>query len=91
MLRLYVRFANRQRWQEIANGPFPVTAEQIAEARRRYAAEVAACFDPFAGVRMAPQSSARSILRDVAPALSEFDAVGVGMVVVAPFWRAVAG
>lgn len=86
-LRLFIRFAKRQPWQEIQNGPFPVTAEQLTEARRRYQDEVSACFDPFAGIRMSPQTSAREIVRDVAPDLSDFDAGMIGLAVCAPFVR----
>lgn len=89
-VRLFVRFAKRKPWEEVMNGPFPVTADQVAEARRRYAAERAAAGDdPFAGCRTSALTTARDILRDVAPQLSAFDSGMIAYAVAAEFWKAV--
>lgn len=81
MIHIQVFDQTRKRWTEIPNGPFPITTEQLAEARRRYKAEWDACTDPLSGVRMSPQTTARAILRDVVPTLSDFDAGMVGFAV----------
>lgn len=54
-------------------GPFPITAEQLEEARRRFKAEYDAATSPFAGVRQSPATTARAILDEVCPTLSSFD------------------
>ena len=67
-------------WRELENGPFPITREQLDEARHRYAAEWAEA-GPFSGPRVAPQTTARAILREVAPHLTDFDAMMLGFAV----------
>jgi hypothetical protein len=81
VIRIQVFDQTRRRWTEIPNGPFPLTTEQLQEARRRYKAEWDACTDPLSGVRMSPQTTARAILHDVVPTLSDFDAGMVGFAV----------
>lgn len=70
----------RPGWRRLDNGPFPISREQLDEARRRYREE----WDrtaPLSGVRVAPQTTARAILHDVAPRLSNFDAMMLGFAV----------
>lgn len=80
MIRVSVFDATRRRWTEVPNGPFPITAEQLEEARRRYQAEWAICPD-LSGVKVSPQTTARAILRDVCPTISDFDAGMLGFAV----------
>ena len=63
------------------NGPFPITREQLDEARRQYKAEWDACSDPLSGIKMSPQTAARDILKNVAPKLSDFDKGMIGFAV----------
>lgn len=70
-------FVNRQR---VPNGPFPITQQQLDEARRRYREEWAATPD-LTGVRVSPQTTARAILREVVPGISDFDAGMIGFAV----------
>jgi hypothetical protein len=70
-------FVNRER---IPNGPFPITREQLEEARRLYREEWARTPD-LTGVRVSPQTTARALLRDIVPALSDFDAGMIGFAV----------
>lgn len=69
-----------RRYVEIENGPFPLTLAQLDEARARFKAEFDAA-KPLHGARHAPQTAARSILREVVPSLSDFDALMVGFAV----------
>ena len=80
MLRITVFDQTRRRWAEVPNGPFPITAAQLREARRLYQAEWATCPD-LMGVKVSPQTTARAILREVVPGLSDFDAGMVGFAV----------
>lgn len=77
-LRLWVK--EGRTYHEIQNGPFPITPEQLSEARALYAAEYASA-KPLTGARIAPQTTARDILAKVAPQLSAFDALMVGFAV----------
>lgn len=81
MIRITVFDQTRRRWVDIPNGPFPITTEQLAEARRLYQAEWDACTDPLAGVKMSPQTTARALLHQVCPTLSDFDAGMIGFAV----------
>jgi hypothetical protein len=83
MLRLTVFDASTRRWTVVENGPFPITQDQLMEARRRYEAEWYAC-DDLSGVKMSPQTTARAILHEVAPQLSDFDAMMIGFAVSNP-------
>ena len=74
MLELFV---NKQR---VPNGPFPITREQLIEARKRYREEWARTPD-LTGVKVSPQTTARAILRDIVPTLSDFDAGMIGFAV----------
>jgi len=69
-----------RRWTLLDNGPFPITEDQLGEARRRFQDELAACPD-LSGVKMSPQTTARAILHEVAPLLSDFDAMMLGFAV----------
>ena len=85
MIRIFVREENyakkgRGRWKEVPNGPFPITPEQLAEARRRYQAEWSVCPD-LSGIKVSPQTTARAILRDIVPNISDFDAGMIGFAV----------
>jgi hypothetical protein len=80
VIRIDVFDQARRRWTNVPNGPFPITREQLDEARRRYRAEWDVCPD-LSGVKVAPQTTARAILKDVAPALSDFDAGMIGFAV----------
>ena len=80
MISIQVFDQTRRRWTEVPNGPFPISREQLAEARRLYQAEWAACPD-LSGVKVSPQTTARALLRQVAPALSDFDAGMLGFAV----------
>jgi hypothetical protein len=80
MLRIHVFDSTKRRWVEIPNGPFPITPEQMNEARRRYTEEWNRCA-PLEGVRMSPQTTARDILKDVAPHLNDFDRGMLGFAV----------
>lgn len=80
MIRIFVK-PPRSQWQEIPNGPFPISLEQLTEARRLYKAEWDATTDPLAGVHMSPQTTARDILKQVAPSLSDFDRGMIGFAV----------
>jgi hypothetical protein len=79
-LRIHVFDQTRRRWTEIPNGPFPITREQLDEARRLYQAEWAICPD-LSGVKMSPQTTARALLHQVAPQLDDFDAGMIGFAV----------
>lgn len=81
MIRVTVFDQARRRWIDVPNGPFPITPAQLEEARRLYKAEWDATTDPLAGVHMSPQTTARDILKQVAPQLSDFDAVMLGFAV----------
>jgi hypothetical protein len=70
-------FVNRER---VPNGPFPITPAQLAEARRLYREEWNRTPD-LTGVRVSPQTTARAILRDVVPGISDFDAGMIGFAV----------
>ena len=80
MLQIHVFDRTQRRWVEVPNGPFPITREQLAEARRLYQEEWAVCPD-LSGVKMSPQTTARALLRQVAPTLTDFDAVMLGFAV----------
>ena len=79
-VRIEVFDQTRRRWAEIPNGPFPITEDALQEARRRYQAEWAVCPD-LSGVKVSPQTTARALLRDVCPGLSDFDAGMLGFAV----------
>lgn len=81
MLRVHVFDQTRRRWAEVPNGPFPITQEQLDKARRCYKAEWDACTDPLSGIKMSPQTTARAILHEVVPNLSDFDAGMLGFAV----------
>lgn len=78
-LRIWIREGRRD-WREIENGPFPITLEQLTEARTRFAKELREA-KPLHGANHAPQTTARAILREVAPSLSDFDALMIGFAV----------
>lgn len=78
MLRLYIK--EGREWREVENGPFPISADQLSEARTRFAAEWKAA-EPMTGARQSPQTTARAILAEVAPKLSAFDALMIGFAV----------
>lgn len=82
MIRIHVydRQLTRPEWREIPNGPFPLTEEQLMEARRRFQAELAVCPD-LSGAKISPQTACRAILKEVVPTLSDFDAAMVGFAV----------
>jgi hypothetical protein len=61
----------RGRYRRVPNGPFAITPEQLEAARRRF--RLAQDADTLGGARMAPASTAREILSEVAPALTDFD------------------
>ncbi len=82
-LRVWVREGPRGPWKEIPNGPFPITRAQLEAARTRFAAEYEKC-SPLEGARVAPQTTARAILRDVVPTLKDFDALMLGFAVTNP-------
>ena len=63
-------------WQELP-GPFPITKEQLSHARAIFADELSNS-PPLGGANVAPQTAAREILSQVAPALSSFDRGVVG-------------
>jgi hypothetical protein len=87
MIRIRVKDEATRRWVDVPNGPFPVTREQLDEARRQFRAEwVAANADanPLAGIRLSPQTTARDILKKVAPHISDFDRGMIGFAVSNP-------
>lgn len=80
MIRVFVFDTTRRRWTEIPNGPFPVTREQIAEAQRLYQDEWSRTPE-LTGVRVSPQTTARDLLKHVAPHLNDFDRAMLGFAV----------
>lgn len=80
MIRIWTSSAPRAKFEEIPNGPFPITREQLDEARRRYREEWNKC-KPLEGVRISPQTAARDILQEVVPTLSAFDRGMIGFAV----------
>ena len=59
-------------WRELPNGPFPITQDQLDQARSLFAEEWNKD-ELLTGAKNAPQSAARDILSQVAPQLSSFD------------------
>lgn len=82
--RVYTKASPRGRWEEIPNGPFPVTPETLIAARAQFAEELARS-GPLVGVRASPQTVARAILRELAPRLSSFDAAMLGFAVTSAY------
>jgi len=80
MIRIHVFDQTQRRWTEVPNGPFPIASADLLEARRLYAAEWAVCPD-LSGVKVSPQTTARALLRQVCPTLSDFDAGMIGFAV----------
>lgn len=72
MIEIFARGKGERAYTLIPNGPWPVTREQLDEARARFQAEQASC-PPLEGVNMAPATTARTILAEIAPHLSAFD------------------
>jgi hypothetical protein len=80
VIQIEVFDQTRRRWTAIPNGPFPISEAALHEARRRYQAEWAVCPE-LTGVKVSPQTTARALLREVAPHLSDFDAGMLGFAV----------
>lgn len=75
-----IEVKERGRWRRLPNGPFPITEAQLTEARKRFAEEQSKA-TTFAGARMAPVTTARQILSEIAPALDSFDLLNLGFAV----------
>ena len=88
MLRIWIHeFERSRKWTEIWNGPFPNTRAQLDEARRRFQEEwkrMGADDNPMAGIRLAPQTTARAILDEVCPGLDSIDKGMIGFAVSNP-------
>lgn len=83
MIRVQVfdtSIGRRGKWVEIPNGPFPITRAALTEARRLYKVEWDRT-EPLCGVRVSPQTTARALLKQVTPHLSDFDAGMLGFAV----------
>lgn len=78
MLRLWVK--EGRAFREVDNGPFPLTVTQLDAARAWFADEAKRC-NLLSGANHAPQTTARAILKQVAPKLSDFDCLMVGFAV----------
>ena len=78
MTRIFIR--NGRTWNEVPNGPFPITPAQLEACRASFQAELAAA-PALGGARMSPQTAARDILRTQVPQLSDFDRMMVGFAV----------
>lgn len=74
------------RWIEMLNGPFPITVSILRQCRERFGGEVAKKPGLF-GVGHAPQTTAREILGELAPALDGFDRLALGFSVVSTHCR----
>lgn len=79
MLRIWIKEKGFG-WQELQGGPFPITQQQLSEARVIFANELSNSL-PLGGARAAPQTTARDILSEVAPELSKFDCTVLGFAV----------
>lgn len=77
-LRIWVK--EGRQWNEVPNGPFPITPAHLIEARKRFDIERKAA-KPLHGANHAPQTTARAILHDICPKLSNFDALMIGFAV----------
>lgn len=81
MLRIWVKTPDgngkRMRWEEIPNGPFPITAAELEEARKRFAGKraMAKDIDQLGGCWV---TEARSILKQICPHLCSFDLLCLG-------------
>ena len=67
-------------WRELPESPFPITKEQLAQARNLFKNELSKS-PPLGGANMAPQTAVRDILSQVAPQLSAFDCGVLGFAV----------
>lgn len=77
-LRIWIK--EGREWREVENGPFPITGEQLEQAREAFRLELAQA-KPLHGANHAPQTAARAILKTVAPKLADFDCLMVGFAV----------
>lgn len=77
-LRLFVP-VGISKWEEVPNGPFPVTAQQVEQMRKEFIAELTST-PPMTGIFLAPQTTAREIAKRVG-GLDDFDAGMVGLAV----------
>lgn len=82
MIRIFVRMGARRTFEEIPNGPFPITAAQLDDARARFAEQVAAAPGVF-GIALASATTAREILEAVVPHLEPFDRLSLAYAVTA--------
>ena len=72
MLRIFIAEAGPgKKFEEIPNGPFPITREELNAARHQYTDALAD--GGFGGVQQVPATTARSILIRLKPTLSVFD------------------
>lgn len=67
-------------WRELPNGPFPITLEQIKKARSLFADEWNKV-ELLTGAKNAPQTTARDILKQLAPQLNTLDCGVLGFAV----------
>ncbi len=81
MLRIYIREKGFG-WRELPEGPFPITKEQLMEARSRFDEEFRKS-PLLAGAKIAPQTAARDILTQMLPNMSSFDLLVLGFAVTA--------
>lgn len=86
MIHIWTRPMNGRTYESVPNGPFPISIEQLNEARRIFRLEFNST-PPMTGIHLAPQSSAREILRQICPTMSDFDALQVGFTVSSMFVR----
>lgn len=78
MLRIWIK--EGRAFREVDNGPFPLTGEQLAKARAQFAAERSKA-SALGGANHAPQTTARDILKQICPALPDFDCLMIGFAV----------
>lgn len=71
---LKIQIKEKGRWKDLPNGPFPIRGEELDHARCRFVALQKEA-TTFGGARMAPATTARGLLLDAAPGLSNFDLI----------------
>jgi hypothetical protein len=74
------------RYKRVPGGPFPITPDQLEQARAAFQKELAVCPD-LMGIKVSPQTAARDILKTYAPHLDNMDNCMLGFAVSAPAYR----